>query len=98
MFGRPMSALTAADLDQLVDKPAPEGPELEYKRQLPDHSDAAHREFLADVTSFANSRGGFIIYGIIEQKGIAMEVCALPGVDPDAERLRLENLLATSVK
>lgn len=92
------SELKAADLDRLVTNQIPEGPELEYKRDLPGHADAAHREFLADVSSFANSRGGTILYGIDERKGVATEVCGLPGVDPDAERLRLESLLADCVK
>jgi hypothetical protein len=97
VFDRPFNELTPADLDRLIRDKVPEGPELDYKRTLPDGSSRDRREFLADVTSFANSRGGFILYGIEEGGGIATDVCGLPGIDPDEEKLRLENLLTTSV-
>lgn len=43
----------------------PESRTLEYKRDLPDPKDRdSKREFLGDVTSFANAQGGDIVYGI----------------------------------
>ena len=45
-----------------------EDPFLDYKSSLYDgsSSDAAHREFLKDVTGFANAYGGDIIIGVTE--------------------------------
>jgi hypothetical protein len=41
-----------------------EGRQLDYKEQLPISSDDDKREFLGDVTSFANTAGGDLIYGV----------------------------------
>ena len=41
-----------------------EGRTLDYKRTLPGSTDEEKREFLADVSSFANAAGGDIVYGI----------------------------------
>jgi predicted HTH transcriptional regulator len=41
---------------------------LDYKERLPGDSDADKREMLADVTAFANSAGGDLIYGVKERR------------------------------
>ena len=41
---------------------------LEYKQELPLESDEAKREFLSDIASFANSGGGDILYGIVDER------------------------------
>jgi hypothetical protein len=63
----------------------------------PEKTYDAKREFLADVSSFANTAGGHLVYGISEAAGIPT---GLPGVvisDFDAEKLRLENLLRDGI-
>ena len=37
---------------------------IEYKRELQIYSERETKEFLADVSSFANANGGTIFYGI----------------------------------
>ncbi|MCK5240903.1 ATP-binding protein [bacterium] len=37
---------------------------IEYKESLPGNSDQDKREFLADISSFANAAGGDLLYGI----------------------------------
>lgn len=81
-----------ADLKALVDLPATEGQRLEFKGTLPGGSDSQKREFLADVSAFANAVGGDILYGISESAGKAKGIEPLE-VDVDAEVLRLESLI-----
>ena len=65
------------DLIELIDGSIPEGKTIEYKSQLPGGSDDEKREFLSDVSSFANTEGGVIIYGLEEVGGTASSI---PGV------------------
>lgn len=97
MIEQPIDTIDQAALQRLIDNQVSEGRDLEFKRELPGGNDEATREFLADVTAFANSQGGDIIYGLDEANGAAVD---LPGVevdDPDATILRLEGKLQTGV-
>jgi hypothetical protein len=90
--------LTEEDLQGLVDNAVMEDKTLDYKVQGYGGSDDDKREFLRDVTSFANTAGGHIIIGMEETDGKAT---ALPGVSlasVDDEILRLENVLRDGVK
>ena len=94
--GRPLDKLTEQDLLALISAGTAEGKSIEYKQALPGNSDEEKREFLADVTSFANASGGHIVFGMKEDQGLAKEMCGLGPVDPDAV-LRLENIARGSV-
>lgn len=63
---------------------------------MPGTKDEDKREFLADVSSFANTDGGDIIYGLEEEQGVIANIIGLNCPDFDAEKLRLENLYATA--
>lgn len=95
---KPLESITEADLQTLVADGVVEGKAIEYKESLPDHTYEPKKEFLADVSSFANAAGGHLIFGIREENGVAVEVCGLPGIDPDGEVLRLENLIRDNVE
>lgn len=97
MLDRPIEAIDEQVLASLIENHVAERRDLEFKRELPGRNDEQVKEFLADVTSLANAQGGDLIYGIEEDNGVA---AALPGVDAadhDAEILRLEGSLQTSV-
>ena len=97
MIEEPIEMIDEAALRRLIDNQVSEGRDLEFKRELPGGNDEATREFLADVTAFANAQGGDIIYGLDEANGVAAN---LPGVevdDHDAAILRLEGKLQTGV-
>jgi hypothetical protein len=97
----PLNRIDAAYLDSLRTDAVAEGRQLEYKEQLPAGTDdETKREFLRDVTSFANSVGGDLIYGVREARdatgtptGIPEAIVGLTGVNLDQEKLRLESLL-----
>ncbi len=98
---KPLDDIREADLQYYVDEKVVENKTVEYKGALPGRDDKAKKEFLADVSSFANASGGHIIYGIREEKGVPVEVSGLSGIgldNFDQERLRLDNLMRDSVK
>ncbi|MBU0692335.1 ATP-binding protein [bacterium] len=56
--------LTEADLQSLIDDGVSEGREVDYKLALHGNTDKDKKEFLADVSSFANTDGGYLIFGV----------------------------------
>lgn len=66
MIPKDIKQIIQSDIQELIDNSVPEGKTIEYKRELPKKSDKAKKEFLADVSSFANSSGGDLILGIEE--------------------------------
>lgn len=96
--------VTLADVQALVSERIPESRYLDYKRDLPGRGSDAKKEFLADVTSFANAGGGAIVFGIAEEKDAAGKNTGIPEAvvgltdNIDAETLRLEQWLQTGVE
>jgi hypothetical protein len=93
-----LESIEETDLQTLVDNKVRERKTIEYKKSLPGHSDRDKQEFLADVSSFANAAGGHLIFGIREEGGEPVKLCGLQIADPDAEILRLENLIRDSIE
>jgi len=63
-----LSLTTKADLQRLVDDEIPESLTLDYKQSLALAKDSPSRDELCkDVSAFANSAGGQIVYGIPER-------------------------------
>ncbi|RYG20310.1 MAG: ATP-binding protein [Caulobacteraceae bacterium] len=94
MWTRPLDQITAADLHDLVLRRQAEGRRLDFKARFPESGERAVREFLADVSSFANTDGGDIVIGVADDgNGVAASV---PGIDPhtlDEDLLRIEGQL-----
>jgi hypothetical protein len=86
-----------ADLEGLVSSAVPEGRRVDFKDSLPGNSDGDKREFLYDVSSFANAAGGDLIFGIAEAQGVASKVSPIQGANPDQEILRLEAIARTGL-
>jgi len=97
IHGKPFSELDETDLQSLIDDQVPEGKIIEYKSSLLGNSDKNKKEFLADVSSFSNSAGGYLFYGINEVGGLPQELIGLCDINPDAQILRLENLLRDGI-
>lgn len=66
---------------------------LEFKRDKVGGRDDDKREFLADVSSFANAQGGDLIFGVEEAGGVAASTPGISSADPDAEMQRLEAII-----
>jgi hypothetical protein len=104
MLNKRLDEIEKSDINVLIANGVRESRQLDYKEILPGATDEDKREFLSDVSSFANAAGGFILYGVKEQRdatnkatGIPESASGLSGVNLDAESLRLQNLLRDSV-
>jgi len=89
---KPLDELNGDDIASLVTSAVREGRRIDFKESLPGGSDGEKKEFLYDLSSFANAAGGDIIYGVKESEGSAVEVVLLEGVNLDQEILRLESI------
>jgi len=96
-LNKPLESIQESDLQALLDNQVQEGKSLEYKQILPAASDSDRKEFLADVSSFANAAGGHHIFGIAESSGVPTELCGLDASDPDAEIRRLESMIQDGI-
>ena len=90
-------------LQRLQANGVPESRSLEYKQGLPGSTDDERKEFLADVSSLANTAGGDLIYGTTEVRengrptGVPASIDGVGGIVPEAETLRLENMLRDGI-
>src|SRR5258706_423214 len=85
--GRPLVTLTPSDLEGLVTRAVSESLYLDYKQEVTldeagDKDREKKKDFLADLTAFANADGGLILIGIREARdadgkptGVPSEVC-----------------------
>ena len=104
MINTQFHLIDKATIESLISNAAPESRTLDYKETLPGGTTSDRKEFLADVSSFANASGGDIIYGVSEKRdenkkatGIPDSALGLEGVNADAEILRLENMLRDGI-
>ena len=97
IHGKPFDEIVEKDLRALIDDGVAEGKQIEYKLSLPNNSDKDKKEFLADISSFANLAGGYVFYGISEDNGLPIELVGLKDINPDDQKLRLENLLRDAI-
>lgn len=90
--------INEVDLLHLVEDKVSEKRTVEYKRELPSENYDNKKEFLADISSFANASGGHIIFGVQEENGLPIAVSGVAIDDPDKEILRLENLIRDGIE
>jgi len=105
MINKPFAEISAFDISLLVEEKVQEGRTLEYKETLPGNSDSDKKEFLADISAFANASGGDLIYGISEQRdnngkptGLPQSVVGIVDVNLDSEIRRLDNLIRDAIE
>jgi hypothetical protein len=95
---KPVDSIKLADIQSLIENKVIEGKQIEYKEKLPSRADESGKEFLKDVSSFANASGGDLIFGIKEKMGEPVEVCGIEVADLDQEKLRLENMIRDGIE
>ncbi len=105
MIQRSFDDINKAEIDFLVENRVAEVKTLEYKQSLPGSQDSDKKEFLADVSSFANASGGDIIFGIREARdengkrtGEPEAVVPLQGITADEAKQQVENLVRSGVQ
>ena len=97
MISKQFDDIAKADIDALMATGMPEGRTIEYKLTLPGNTDQDKKEFLADISSFANAAGGDLIYGLDAQKGIPTAIPGLEITDADAETQRLDSMIQAGI-
>ena len=70
---------------------------VEFKRDVYGKDDKEKREFVKDVSAFANTGGGHLIIGIAEDEGTASELVP-QNVDADQEQRRMNSLLLDGIE
>ncbi|NHO34338.1 AlbA family DNA-binding domain-containing protein [Acetobacter fallax] len=89
MLTRALNEITIAELQSLIDNQIPESRRLEYKRDLWPRNKEGNKEFLKDISAFANSQGGDLIVGIEEVEGQPNALVGVEVNDTGAETLAL---------
>jgi hypothetical protein len=97
LFHIPLDQIDETRLQALIDGRASEGRLIDYKRTTYGSGNADHSEFLADVSSFANTAGGDIVLGVAATDGIPTEFVPLE-LSMDAEVLRLEQMARSGLQ
>ncbi len=98
MINKEPDQISQRDLQSLIDNSVTERKTIEYKKVLPGNTDSDKKEFLADVSSFANASGGDLIYGISEEKGIPTSLTGLDVENTDREISRLESMVRDGIE
>jgi hypothetical protein len=91
--------ITSDDLKSLVGT-SPEHKQREYKRNLPTTGSDSRKEFIADVSAFANTDGGDIFFGIGEdgETDMAQSLDGIPLADVAKQISTLENVVRDSIR
>jgi Putative DNA-binding domain len=104
MINVPFNSIDQAVIESLLLNEVREGRTLDYKEALPPGGRDDRKEFLADVTAFANGAGGDIVYGVTERRennrptGVPEAVTGLAGINADAAILQLESVIRDGVE
>jgi hypothetical protein len=104
MISMPFNSIDKMAIESLLSSEVRESRTLDYKENLPMGGRDDRKEFLADVTAFANAAGGDIVFGVSERRennrptGIPEAVTGLAGINPDAEILKLESIIRDGVE
>ncbi len=103
MHPYPSKQVTYDFLKALVAERVAEDKFIEYKLTLPGESDK--KEFLADISAFANAHGGMVVYGVKEERddrnqptGLPEQLVGLGDINVDKEILRLEQIFLTGIQ
>lgn len=74
MLSKKLDNIVLDDIQSLIDNKVCEGKKIEYKSELHIETGDEKREFLADVSSFANADGGDLIFGIKEDEELKLPI------------------------
>src|SRR6266540_626883 len=97
VLAQALASITESDLQRLIDNEVAETRTIEYKLALPGTRDAERKEFLADVSSFANANGGDLLYGVEAIRGVPRALRGLSSGSEDDDILRLESMIRDGI-
>jgi hypothetical protein len=95
--GKQIEEISIEDINTLINDQVRESTHIEYKSILPDQSQQSKHKYLAQVTSFANSGGGFLLFGIEEDAGLPTKIIGVELPDPDKASLALDHSMLNGI-
>ncbi len=98
MLLKKLADVEFADISALRANGVPEGRFLDYKAEAVGGKDDDKKEFLADVSAFANASGGDIVFGVQDRQGLPETIVGVELDDADREKLRLGDLIRTGLE
>ncbi len=87
----PLDQIDETRLQGLIAAGAPESRSIDYKRTSYGNANSDYSEFLADISSFANTSGGDLVLGMDATNGVPITFAPLT-MPMDSEILRLEQI------
>lgn len=87
------ASITQEVLEGLFESSAHESQFLDYKQSLTLTDKEQKKDFLADISAFANSDGGDILVGIRSEGGVPVEITGMSNASVDSLRNRIEQIL-----
>jgi hypothetical protein len=93
----PLERISPSDLQRLIDTGAVESVYIDYKAATYGATSEHHREFLADISSFANTAGGDLVIGMTEANGIPNGFNPFPAY-PETELRRLDDMARSGLQ
>lgn len=99
MISKPLDQISESDLRSLIDSCREEGPQIDFKRDLPKDDHEGRKEFFSDISAFANTSGGDLVYGMLEKDGFASKLVSqvLP-MSTDGYVLKLQNSIRDRIE
>ena len=97
MIQKKINEIVLSDIQELIDLAIEESRTIEYKKEIKIITDSEKKEFLADVSSFSNTNGGDLIFGIEATGGVPSALTPLIISDLDAQKLQLESIIRTGI-
>ena len=98
MLAGKLIEITAATIRGLAEQGVEESKTLDFKRDRIGNRDEDKREFLADISAFANSEGGDLVLGVADQDGRAISAEGIEVESVDEEIRRLEEILRNGLE
>jgi hypothetical protein len=97
LIARSFDQISETDIRSLVENAVSERISLECKRELA-FGDSDKKEFLADVSSFANTVGGDLIVGVEQSSnGVAIAVPGIEIANPDRFTQQIDSLVRDGI-
>lgn len=101
MIPKQFDDIEKSDIDALLENKVAEGRTLEYKRILQLRPDKEKKEFLADISAFANASGGDILFGVDEDteggRAIPKEIKGLEEFREDHILQQIDQVILTNI-
>lgn len=102
MLSSKLEEISIEEINQLIESGSPEKKQLEFKRELDPNNSKHKKKFLAEVTSFANTKGGDLLIGIPDPKDIEKEddkeICWITDYERDDYKLRWEGIIENNTQ